>query len=174
MARDYTPWFQDGEWEKECHVDAWVKSSAGDEASGSNDMPPSLGPAPPQDAQIFVNTMAGMQITLNVSLRWNHLFDVILAIARLPELEGVEFDQMQLALAGCKLNEKELYCLSFYGIEHECELDLVVVSSLCEKCMLCEQNKAHDIDDICCMCARCDNDHNFDPDGYGHGYDFDR
>ena len=173
MARDQ--WFPDGVWEKECHVDAWVKSSAGDEASGSNDMiddmPPSLGPAPPQDAQIFVNTIGGKTITLNVSLRWNHLFDVILAIAELNVLQEVEFDQMRLAFEGRKLNEKELYCLSFYGIEHECELDLVVVPSLC---MLCEQNKAHDIDDICCMCARCDHDHNFDPDGYGYGYDFDR
>ena len=160
MARDYPPWFRDGEWEKECHVDAWVKSSAGDEASGSNDMPPSLGPAPPQDAQIFVNTIAGTIITLNVSLRWNHLFDVILAIARLPELKEVEFDQMRLTLGGRKLNEKLCYCLSSYayGIKQGSELGLVVVPSESEKCMICEQNSAHDIDDICCTCARCAND----------------
>ena len=79
MANDYPPL----EIIKECHVDAWVKSSAGDEASGSNDMPPSLGPAPPQDAQIFVNTLGGKRITLNVSLKDNTLYQIMTAIRNL-------------------------------------------------------------------------------------------
>ena len=150
MANDYPPL----EIIKECHVDAWVKSCAGDEASGSDDFPLS----PPQDAQISVHTIGGTTFLVNVSLRWNFLFDVILAIADLNVLKGGEFDQMRLTLGGRTLNEKLCHPLSSYGIKHGSELGLVVVPSESEKCMICEQNSAHDIDDICCMCARCAND----------------
>ena len=149
MANDYPPW----EIIKECHVDAWVKSCAGDEASGSNDTPPSA----PQDAQIFVHTIGGTIFCVNVSLELNFLFDVIIAIANLNVLEGVEIDQMRLTLEGRKLNEKLCYCLSLHGVQHGCELALVVIPSRCDKCMTCQENKAQDFDDVCCMCARCAN-----------------
>ena len=143
MAKDYPPW----EIIKDCHVDAWVKSS--------DDLPLS----PPQDAQISVRTMGGTTFLVNVSLRWNFLHDVIKAIADLKVLKGWEFDQMRLTLGGHKLDEKLCYCLSSnaYGLKHGSELGLVVDSSESEKCMIIEQNSAH-IDDICCTCARCAND----------------
>ena len=157
MANDYPPW----EIIKECRVDAWVKSCAGDEASGSDDFPLS----PPQDAQISVHTIGGTTFLVNVSLQWNFLFDVTKAIADLNVLKACEFDQMRLTLGGRKLNEKLCHCLSSYGIKHGSELGLVVVPSVSEsvECTNCEQNSArsaHDIDDIdfCCTCARCDND----------------
>ena len=149
MGKDL-PWVK----YKECHVDAWVKSCAGDGASGSNDLPPS----PPQDAQISVHTIGGMTFLVNVSLQWNFLFDVILAIADLNVLEGGEFDQMRLTLGGRKLNEKLCHPLKSYGVKHGSELGLVVVPAESEKCVICEQKCAHDIDDICSMCARCAND----------------
>ena len=154
MAKDYPP----REISTECHVDAWVKSCAGDEASGSDDLPLS----PPQDAQISVHTIGGTTFLVNVSLQWNSLFDVTKAIADLKVLKGCEFDQMRLTLGGRRLNEELCHCLSSYayGIKHGSQLCLVVVPSESEKCMICEQNSAHDIDDICCMCARCANDIN--------------
>ena len=142
VATEYPPWAM-AQWVKykECQVDAWVKSCAGDEASGSNDMPPSA-LHDSQDAQISVHTIGGTIFCVNVSLEFNFLFDVIIAIADLNVLEGVEFDQMRLTLEGHKLNEKLCHCLSSYGVEHGCELGLVVVPSRCETC---ETREMHDL-----------------------------
>ena len=142
MANDYPPL----EIIKECHVDAWVKSSAGDEASGSNDMPPSLGPAPPQDAQIFVNTLGGKRITLNVSLKDNTLYQIMTAIRNLV---GIPVDQQrwafpqdhtQVCVNPRKLEQELCETLAFHKITHNSELNLVVVQRPAAKCWICEQD----------------------------------
>ena len=151
MAEEYPPWVK----YKECRVDVWVKSCAGDEASGSNDMPSALHDS--QDAQISVHTIGGTIFCVNVSLEKHFLFDVILAIADLNVLEGIEFDQMRLTLEGRKLNEKSCHALSTYGVRHGCELGLVVIQSRCDKCMNSQENESHDIG-MCESCANYIND----------------
>lgn len=141
---------------RECHVDAWVKDDAAEGALDpmwTHNLPLSA----PQDAQISVHTIGGTTFLVNVSLQWNFLFDVILAIADLKVLKGIEFDQMKLTQGGRRLNEKLCHCLADYGVKHGSELGLVVVP-MSDKCEICDQKCAHDIDDICSMCARCAED----------------
>ena len=91
-------------------------------------------PLPPQDAQIFVHTIPGKTITLNVILDENKLYDVMWAIHDLAwlitdNMGVIPVDTQRLAFkAWPHLNEKWCLPLSSHKIEHNSELNLVVVS----------------------------------------------